>query len=1155
MALTRVSGGILQQPIDVGIITATSIQVGSGTTIHDTGIDLGSGNITSHNINSTGIITATSFVGPVTGNASSATVATNAQGLTGSPSITVTNITASGNVSIAGTLTYEDVTNIDSVGIVTARAGINVTGGSLTVDAFSNTANNYLSLRNGYVPSTSGGMGFMSADHSGANADGIAIYGHDGISLYTAQTERLRVASNGLVGIGTTAAQITSSERLSVNEAVTVLRFDSTITGSLYLRNGDFTVGANNPYLVFQDTQGNRGGIGIANTESVMFIHGQNGIRFRYNGTSPGNKEAMRFDSNGRVSIGTDSGGTARAFRVKAPSQNSTHISLIDNDSTQEIWQIGNQSDGDGFMQLLTDEGTAAIKFDASGVNHINGGNLGIGTDNPSAILDVVSNHASAYIAEFRQAHASNTAHIILDSPTDGASRPSYMDYATGGTVKWTTGLAYLDTHRSFHIGTGAGLSNSKLIIKPDGKTGIGTYNPESRLQIHETISSAGATGAAIVTVSNFRVNTGSGAAAIRFKTNEISGIQQYKRAQISAEYDGSSNLNGRLLFATADTSGSLQEGLRIDSNGRALLGKQKTYGGGTYYDDLTINNSNTDSGAAGGAGIDLVSGNDSWGGYIFSDSDNHARGYLKYDHGDDEMIFGTSSANRVTIDSDGRLLVGGSSTTNPINANNTFALQVVGSYTNTGQKHGALFRYGENSSNSSIIRFEKNRSNVGNNTSVQNGDNLGELQFYGVDNTGAYKLGAQIEVEVDGVNPENGTVPTRLVFKTTPVGTNQTPIERFRITRDGGLRVENSDYNDLIGCTGEHSGPSNSQYKTNSKVNLSSGTWYTIAVLPSGRGFASFMIQDLASSRHTCFYFNAGHQYGGSHTQNCINVIGASGTHSAQVFGAVRIKAYGTYDGAMLQVYIQNTVSQVQAYMVGENLAPQRWRMRDWIADGTDPTGLSNWASINTSGGTGAYADLNRLSSGGASFSGHVLPGLDNTYSFGSSSRRWGTVYATSSSINTSDITLKRDISVLNDAEMRAAARISKKFKQYRWNDSYAEKGDDARYHSGVMAQTVRDEMLAEGLDPTRYGFYCVDTWYEDSEGTRISKFYPAGQLVDEDDPAFNTPDVGEPEIPANMSLVTGYSLRYEELLCFIAAYNEQRFTSLESRLSALES
>ena len=145
MALTKVGGGVLRQPIDVGIITATSvnasgivtagtIQVGSATTVHTTGIDLGSGNITGHNINSTGIITATSFVGPVTGNASSATVATNAQGPTGSPSITVTNITATGNVSIGGTLTYEDVTNVDSVGLITARGGISVTGGELNIE-------------------------------------------------------------------------------------------------------------------------------------------------------------------------------------------------------------------------------------------------------------------------------------------------------------------------------------------------------------------------------------------------------------------------------------------------------------------------------------------------------------------------------------------------------------------------------------------------------------------------------------------------------------------------------------------------------------------------------------------------------------------------------------------------------------------------------------------------------------------------------------------------------------------------------------------------------------------------------------------------------------------------------------------------------------
>ena len=70
--------------------------------------------------------------------ATTAGISTNAQGLTGTPTIAVTNITGvaatfTGNVSIAGTLTYEDVNNIDSVGIVTARSGVFF--GSPTVSA------------------------------------------------------------------------------------------------------------------------------------------------------------------------------------------------------------------------------------------------------------------------------------------------------------------------------------------------------------------------------------------------------------------------------------------------------------------------------------------------------------------------------------------------------------------------------------------------------------------------------------------------------------------------------------------------------------------------------------------------------------------------------------------------------------------------------------------------------------------------------------------------------------------------------------------------------------------------------------------------------------------------------------------------------------
>jgi hypothetical protein len=55
--------------------------------------------------------------------------------------ITGTAATFSGSVSVGGTLTYEDVKNIDSVGLITARSGISVTGGNTTIKGAVETVN------------------------------------------------------------------------------------------------------------------------------------------------------------------------------------------------------------------------------------------------------------------------------------------------------------------------------------------------------------------------------------------------------------------------------------------------------------------------------------------------------------------------------------------------------------------------------------------------------------------------------------------------------------------------------------------------------------------------------------------------------------------------------------------------------------------------------------------------------------------------------------------------------------------------------------------------------------------------------------------------------------------------------------------------------
>lgn len=76
----------------------------------------GSPNIDVDNVYSTGIVTSVSgFFGDITANTA----------------------TFSGNISVAGTVTYEDVTNVDSIGIVTAKSGINITSGGLIVTGVS----------------------------------------------------------------------------------------------------------------------------------------------------------------------------------------------------------------------------------------------------------------------------------------------------------------------------------------------------------------------------------------------------------------------------------------------------------------------------------------------------------------------------------------------------------------------------------------------------------------------------------------------------------------------------------------------------------------------------------------------------------------------------------------------------------------------------------------------------------------------------------------------------------------------------------------------------------------------------------------------------------------------------------------------------------
>ena len=82
--------------------------------------------------------------------------------------------------------------------LIIDSAGDSFFKGNITIDGFA--GGKYLSLRDATCcnnPSGSGGVGLKAIDHSGAANDGLGIYGHDGVSIYTIQTKRMQVDSAG----------------------------------------------------------------------------------------------------------------------------------------------------------------------------------------------------------------------------------------------------------------------------------------------------------------------------------------------------------------------------------------------------------------------------------------------------------------------------------------------------------------------------------------------------------------------------------------------------------------------------------------------------------------------------------------------------------------------------------------------------------------------------------------------------------------------------------------------------------------------------------------------------------------------------------------------------------------------------------------------
>jgi hypothetical protein len=207
----------------------------------------------------------------------------------------------------------------------------------------------------------------------------------------------------------------------------------------------------------------------------------------------------------------------------------------------------------------------------------------------------------------------------------------------------------------------------------------------------------------------------------------------------------------------------------------------------------------------------------------------------------------------------------------------------------------------------------------------------------------------------------------------------------------------------------------------------------------------------------------------------------------------------------------------------------------------------------------TGLFIDGEANHSGWRFGAGGIAPfkngaDTDNTTDVGTSAARLDDVHATNGTIQTSDENEKQNIASLTSAEITAATAISKLFKTFKWKDRVAEKGDNARTHTGVVAQQVEKAMSDAGLDAGNYSFFISSTWWEakvevaaveadESKSIEAKAAYTRTENYDTKDAA-----------PEGATERNRKGIRYPELLSFIGAATEQRLTSIESRLTALE-
>ncbi len=560
------SGSIDPNSLNAGVGTFnTQIHVGSALTADASG-----------NLNTVGVVTATSFSGSganLTGLATTETVRTDTLTVAGVSTFTgASNFSAAVNVdattdstssstgalivdggvgiaknvyigaglSVAGTLTYEDVTNVDSVGMVTAKSGVNISGGQLQVGtAYSVGAAGVVTAQNVTISA-----GTIDLKNSGSVSN-IKFYCESSNAHYTALQSAAHSAYGGNVTLTLPTTTDTLVARTTTDTLTNKTLTSPTLTTPVFSgqATGELKVGS---------------GVTIAATSGVA--------TFADGGAS---SNALKFGSGGDLIIYHDGSN-----------------SMIDNNTGN----LNIQSDGTIYLTSaagsevyaqFSKDGAASLRYDnstklattSSGVSVT--GSVGVGTDSPNfssfgsstsgiEISDVDTNNGllvQSGTNEFYFANTPSSNYIHGE-----ASAP--IEVATDSTARLTIGSGGdIDIY-----GTAAGVSSvtwdasaNSLVFKDSS---YAKFGDSSDLSIYHSGSSSwiyeNGTGPLYLGTNNSNIEINGGGSAndtmAKFKSTE--GVELYynNSKKFETTNDGV-NITGIATFSQGcDFNGLLRE-------------------------------------------------------------------------------------------------------------------------------------------------------------------------------------------------------------------------------------------------------------------------------------------------------------------------------------------------------------------------------------------------------------------------------------------------------------------------------------------------------------------------------------------------------------------------------------------------------------------